>query len=83
MRKLELSSKIWKDKNIKPEAKQIYAYLYSKGWDKTLINLNIGELQQTMKIKNVGLKNNLKILENNNYLKYMEYAVGMYSITIC
>ena len=32
---------IWKDKNIKPEAKEIYAYLYSEGFDKTINNISI------------------------------------------
>ena len=26
--------KIWKDKNIKPEAKDIYCYLYVEGFDR-------------------------------------------------
>ena len=34
-RKLDLTNhKIWKDKFIKAETKEIYAYLYSKGYDK-------------------------------------------------
>ena len=35
-KQLDLTNhKIWKDRNIKPEAKEIYAYLYSEGFDKT------------------------------------------------
>ena len=36
-RNLDLTKhKIWKDKSIKPEAKEIYAYLYSQGFNKTI-----------------------------------------------
>lgn len=40
---------IWKDKNIKPETKEIFAYLYSEGFDKTISNINIGRVQKEVK----------------------------------
>ena len=44
-RKLDLTKhKIWKDKSIKPETKEIYAYLYSQGFNKTTTHVNIGDI---------------------------------------
>lgn len=42
--------KIWKDKNIKPKAKakEIFAYLYADGFERTISHLNIGDIQQTV-----------------------------------
>lgn len=74
--------KIWRDKRIKPETKEIYAYIYSKGFDRTITHINIGELQQVLHIKNVGLRNNLKRLEIYKYLIFKEYQTGMYEIHI-
>lgn len=38
---LDLSNhKIWKDKNIMPEGKEIYAYLYSEAFDKLVAHIN-------------------------------------------
>ena len=74
--------KIWRDKRIKPEAKEIYAYIYSKGFDRIITHINIGELQQVLHIKNVGLRNNLKRLEIYKYLIFKEYQTGMYEIHI-
>ena len=48
--------------------------------EKIITHLNIGELQTYLKIKNKGLKNNLKKLELCNYLIYKEYAPGLYEI---
>ena len=78
----EIQQRIWKDKDIKFEGKIIYNYLYSKGYDKLLINLNVGELQQIVKISNQGLKKNLEKLETSQYLLYKEYDKGMYAITL-
>ena len=62
-RKLDLSKhKIWRDKNIKPEAKEIYAILHSNALDKYIAHINIGDIQNKIHITNVGFKNNLKIL---------------------
>ena len=74
---------IWKDKNIKPEAKEIYAYLYSEGFDRTVFHFNIGDIQNYIPITNVGFRNNLKILEKLKLLIYKEYKRGMYEIHIC
>ena len=80
LRQLEKHKKIWKDKNIKPEAKVIYEYLKAKGYDKLLIHLNVGELQNIIHIKNVVLRKHLKLLELHQYLIYNEYDTGMYEI---
>ncbi len=77
-----LKKDIWKDKRIPKEAKYIYCYIYSKGIDKYIVDINIGELQQLFKIRNKGLENNLKILEDLKYLIYKEYAKGMYTIKL-
>jgi len=78
----KIPSKIWKDKRIKPEMKLVYSYLYSKGFDKYIVNLNVGELQQVVSINNVGLKKALQILATCEYLLYNEYDKGMYSIKL-
>ncbi len=83
-KQLDLTNhKIWKDRNIKPEAKEIYAYLYSEGFEKTVFHFNIGDIQNYIQITNVGFRNNLKILEKLNLLIYKEYKRGMYEIHIC
>ena len=72
---------IWKDKNIKPETKEIFVYLYSEGFDKTISNINIGRVKKEVKsIKNIK---NLKQLEKYNYIKFREYDTGLYEYTIC
>ena len=82
-KQLDLSeSRIWKDKEIKPETKEIYALLYSMGFDKLILNINIGDIQKLKPIKNVGFRNNLKVLEGNKYLIFKEYDKGMYEIHI-
>ena len=78
----EIQQRIWKDKDIKFEGKIIYNYLYSKGSDELVINLNVGELQQIVRISNQGLKKNLEKLETSKYLLYREYDNGMYVITL-
>ena len=69
-KRLDLTNhKIWKDKNIKPEAKEIYAYLFAEGFEKTISHISIGRIQKELKsITNVGFKNNLKVLEKYKYL---------------
>ena len=81
---LDLSNhKIWKDRNIKPEAKEIYAYLYTKGFNKTISHISIGRIQHELKsITNVGFRNNLKILEKFKYLLFNEYDNGLYEYHI-
>ena len=74
--------KIWKDKRIPKETKLIYSYINAKGLDKIIIDINVGEIQKVINIKNKGLRKNLKILEELKYLIYKEYDVGMYTISI-
>lgn len=74
--------KIWKDKNINLEAKEIYAYLYSQGFDKIVSHINIEDIQQVISISNVGLRNNMKLLEKFNYIVYREYDKGLYEYHI-
>lgn len=80
--KFQIPTKILKDKRIKPEGKLIYSYIYSKGQDRIITNLNVGELQQVVKINNQGLRKNLERLEQSKYLIYKEYDVGMYTINL-
>lgn len=84
-KQLDLTNhKIWKDKNIKPEAKEIYAYLYSEGFDRTISNINIGRVQKEVKsIKNIAFRKNMQLLEKYNYIKFREYDIGLYEYTIC
>ena len=75
--------KIWKDRNIKPEAKEIYAYLFAEGFDKTITHISIGKIQTDLKsITNIGFRNNLNILEKYKYLVYKEYDTGLYEYHI-
>ena len=82
LRHYEIPDKIWKDKRIRPEGKLVYAYIYSKGYNRIITDLNIGELQQVVKINNLGLKKNLERLEKLKYLIYNEYDTGMYTINL-
>ena len=82
LRHLELPQEIWKDKRIPKETKLIYSYIYSKGFDKIITNINVGEIQQVINIKNDGLRKSLARLEKLKYLIYKEYANGMYIIKL-
>lgn len=82
IRKFQIPKQIWKDKRIPKETKYIYSYIYSKVFDRIITDINIGEIQQTIKIKNKGLKKSLDILEQLKYLVYQEYGAGMYTITL-
>ncbi len=84
-KQLDLTNhKIWKDRNIKPEAKEIYAYLHSEGFDRTISNINIGRVQKEVKsIKNIAFRKNMQLLEKYNYIKFREYDIGLYEYTIC
>ena len=79
-RTLEVPPRLWIDKNINPEGKHIYSYIYSRGCGKTIFHLNVGDIQQELAITNVGLKKHLGILERYKYLIYKEYSKGMYMI---
>lgn len=78
----DIPTKILKDKRIKPEGKLIYSYIYAKGQDKIITDLNVGELQQVVKINNQGLRKNLERLEQSKYLIYKEYDTGKYTINL-
>lgn len=80
--KFQIPDAIWKNKNIPKEAKYIYSYIYAKGSEQIITDINIGEIQQTIKIKNEGLRKNLQILEKLKYLVFKEYDTGMYTITL-
>lgn len=77
---LEVPNKIWKDKRIKKECKIIYSLIYSKSYDKTVIHLNVGDIQQDIKIKNKALRKHLDNLKDLNYINVKEYATGLYMI---
>lgn len=86
MRKNQLDiseHKIWKDKNISPEGKTIFAYVYAIGFNKLLSHLNVGDIQPIISITNKALKRNLNILQEFKYLMFKEYDTGMYEIHIC
>lgn len=74
--------KIWKDKNIKPECKKIYAYLYSQALDKEITHVNTRNIQHIISITNKGFKKNLDILEKFKYLIYKEYDRGLYEVKV-
>lgn len=82
-RQLDLTEHIvWNNKNIKPECKEIYSYLYAKGFDKTVFHFNIGDIQSDIPITNVGFKKNIEILKKMKLVVYNEYKKGMYEIHI-
>lgn len=73
---------VWKDKRVPKEAKYIYSYIYSKNMNELLMDINVGELQNIIRITNTGLRKNLELLEKLKYLMYNEYSNGMYTITL-
>lgn len=79
---LEVADSIWKDKRIPKETKLIYSYIYTKGFDRIITDINVGEIQRIVNIKNRGLRKSLQILEELKYLIYKEYSNGMYTITL-
>ena len=76
--KLDLTNhKILKDKNIKPETKEIYCYLYIEGFDRNITNINIGRVQTEFRsIRNLAFRKNLQQLEKYNYIKFTEYRIN-------
>ena len=82
IRHLEVADSMWKDKRIPKETKLIYTYIYTKGFEKIITDINVGEIQRVVNIKNKGLRKSLDILEKQNYLIYKEYSNGMYTITL-
>ena len=82
IRHLEVADSIWKDKRIPKETKLIYSYIYSKGFERIITDINVGEIQRVVNISNIGLRKSLEILEQLKYLIYKEYSNGMYTITL-
>ena len=82
IRHLEVPEIIWKDKRIPKETKLIYSYIYTKGFERIITDINVGEIQRVVNIKNKGLRKSLRILEELKYLIYKEYSNGMYTITL-
>ena len=82
IRHLEVADSIWKDKRIPKETKLIYSYIYIKGFERILTDINIGEIQKVVNIKNKGLRKSLELLEQLKYLIYKEYSNGMYTIKL-
>ena len=81
IRYLEVPKEIWKNKNIPKEPKYFYSYIYTKGFGRIITDINVGEIQQVINIKNKGLRKSLKILEELKYLIYQEYSNRMYTAT--
>ena len=82
IRHLEVADSIWKYKRIPKETKLIYSYIYTKGFERIITDINIGEIQRVVNITNIGLRKSLQILEELKYLIYKEYSNGMYTITL-
>ena len=82
IRHLEVAESIWKDKRIPKETKLIYSYIYTKGFERIITDINIGEIHRVVNITNIGLRKSLQILEELKYLIYKEYSNGMYTITL-
>lgn len=78
----EIPEKLWNDSRIKFEGKMIFGYILAKGYDRFVIDLNVGEIQQVVPITNVSLLKNLEKLERYKYLSFKEYSKGMYAITL-
>ena len=66
-KRLEVPPRLWEDKNINPDGKKIFAYIYSKGYDRNILHLNVGEIQQELSITNVGLKVRRFMLVSQSY----------------
>lgn len=81
-KKLEIPQQMWSDKRIRYEGKIIYGYILAKGFDRELIDLNVGEIQQTVPIKKQGLVKNLERLEHCKYIVFKEYDKGMFTIRL-
>ncbi len=82
IKQLEVPRKVWEDKRIPYETKYIFAFILAKAFDRNITHLDVGELQQTIRIKNKGLKKSLEILEKLNYLIYKDHNYGRYTITL-
>ena len=74
--------RIWKDKNIKKEGKLIYSYIYSKCFNKIVSLINVGDIQQVIRITNIGFKKNLEQLEKHKYITFSEKYNGVYAVRL-
>lgn len=83
IRKFQISDKVYKDQRISPKGKLAYCYIYSKGFDRYVVDINVGELQKTVRITNGELRECLEKLEQLQYLVFKEYNTGMYQIKVC
>ncbi len=79
-----INPKIWKDKNINFETKLIYKILCAEQSHRSkFTSISIGRVQNHLSITNVGFKKNLQILEDNKYIKFIEYSRGLYTYEFC
>lgn len=71
-KQLELiDPRVWRDKNIKFETKLIYKILCAEQSQRCeFTSISIGRVQKKLSITNVGFKKNLKILEDNKYIRF-------------
>ena len=53
-----------------------------EGFERIITDINIGEIQKVVNIKNIGLRKSLELLEQLKYLIYKEYSNGMYTIKL-
>lgn len=51
IKQLEVPQEVWEDKRLPYETKYVLGYIIAKGFDRTITHLDVGELQQTFKIK--------------------------------
>ena len=65
-----IPTKILKDKRIKPEGKLIYSYIYSKGQDRIITDLNVGELQQVVNHSALKVQSFIKLLKVGHQNKF-------------
>ena len=63
IRYLEVADSIWKDKKIPMETKLIYSYIYTKGFERLLTDINVEEIQRVVNITNIDLRKSLELLE--------------------
>ena len=61
IRHLEVADSIWKDKRIPKETKLIYSYIYTKGFERIITDINIAFNNEKVN------KNVIMILTNSSY----------------
>ena len=66
-KQFKIPDTIWDNKNISPECKEIYSYLYSKGFDRTIFHFNIGEIiAEAREKKGLSQRQLAKLAKINN-----------------